>query len=101
MADDWSDVLRNLARVVAVAMVVGGLAAVPAALMRIDSFNDLPGWVWLFSLGWLGTYVLLPVVAFSLGRRLIGSRFADSGVAAAVLPVPPEAQLSADISLTL
>ena len=73
MADDWSDVLRGLARVAAVAMVVGGLAAVPAALMRIDSVDALPGWLWLFSLGWLGTYVLLPIWAFGLGRRLIGS----------------------------
>ena len=73
MAADWSDLLRGLARVAAVAMVVGGLAAVPAALMRFDSFADLPGWMWLFSIGWAGTYVLLPIAAFGLGRRLIGS----------------------------
>ena len=73
MADDWSNVLRGVARVAAVAMVLGGLAAVPAALMRIDSFEDLPGWMWLFSVGWLGTYVLLPIWAIGLGRRLIGS----------------------------
>jgi len=71
-ADDWSNVLRGVARVAAVAMVVGGVAAVPAALMRIDSYDALPGWLWLFSLGWIGTYLLLPIWAFGLGRRLIG-----------------------------
>lgn len=71
-ADYWSTLLRGLARVAAVALVLGGLAAVPGALMRIDSFDDAPGWLWLFSVGWLGTYVLLPVVALGLGRRLVG-----------------------------
>ena len=73
MAIEWSDLMRGLARAGAIAMIVGGLAAIPGALMRIDSYDSLPGWLWLFSLGWLGTYVLLPIVAFGLGRRLIGS----------------------------
>ena len=73
LVDDWSDLLRGLARVAAVAMLAGGLAAVPAAVLRIDAYDQLPAWLWTFSLAWLGTYVILPVVAFGLGRRLIGS----------------------------
>jgi hypothetical protein len=61
-----------LARIAAVAMVVGGLFAVPGALMRIDAFDAIPGWLWLFSLGWLGVYVLYPLLMFGFGRRLVG-----------------------------
>lgn len=73
MAEDWSDVLRVVARVGAGALVIGGLVAVPAALARIDSYDAMPGWMWLFSIGWLGVYALLPIAAFSLGQRLLGS----------------------------
>jgi hypothetical protein len=72
MADEWSSLLRSLARIAAATMIAGGLAAIPGALMRIDRFEDVPGWMWLFSLGWLGVYVLYPIVAFGVGRRLIG-----------------------------
>ena len=73
MADEWSTGLRRLARVTAVAMVIGGIAAVPGALMGIDDFGDVPAWLWPFSLGWLGIYVLYPIWALRFGRRLIGS----------------------------
>ncbi|HEX7197820.1 MAG TPA: hypothetical protein VF364_13420 [Candidatus Limnocylindria bacterium] len=71
-ADDWWGGMLLLVRITAIAMVVGGLVAVPGALMRIDAFEDVPGWLWLFSLGWLGVYALYPLVAFALGRRLLG-----------------------------
>ena len=64
--------LLAVARIAAVAMIIGGLVAIPAGLMRIDSYESMPGWVWLFSIGWLGVYVLYPVVTFGLGRNLIG-----------------------------
>jgi hypothetical protein len=64
--------LLTVARIAAVAMIVGGLVAIPAALMRIDSYESMPGWVWLFSIGWLAVYVLYPIVTFGLGRNLIG-----------------------------
>jgi hypothetical protein len=66
--------LLTVARIAAVAMIIGALAAIPAGLMRIDSYESMPGWVWLFSIGWLGVYVLFPVVTFGLGRNLIGDR---------------------------
>ncbi|HJP72060.1 MAG TPA: hypothetical protein VJ975_10105, partial [Candidatus Limnocylindria bacterium] len=64
--------LLTVARVAAVAMIIGALIAIPAALMRVDSYETMPGWVWLFSIGWLGIYVLYPVISFGLGRSLIG-----------------------------
>ena len=64
----WWGGWLTLVRIGAVAIVVGGLFAVPGALMRIDAYDAMPGWLWLFSLGWLGVYVLYPVVAFVLGR---------------------------------
>jgi hypothetical protein len=73
MADDWFDADLVVARGAAVALIVGGVVAVPAALMGIDAFEDVPPWAGLFSLGWLGIYVLLPIAAFGLGRRLLGS----------------------------
>ena len=76
MADEWPSRLRRLGRACAAVMVIGGIAAVPSALMGIDDFADLPGWLWLYGLGWLGTYVLYPVWALSFGRLLTrdGSR---------------------------
>jgi hypothetical protein len=35
----------GMARIAAVAMILGGLAALPGALMRIDSYDEMPGWV--------------------------------------------------------
>ena len=74
MADAWSGGLRRLARASASFMVIGGIAAVPSALMGIDDFADVPGWLWLYGLGWLGTYVLYPVWSVSFGRLLTGDR---------------------------
>lgn len=71
MANDWFGGLRGVAQIAAVAMILGGLVAIPAALQGIDSYETMPGWVWLFSIGWIGVYVLFPVVMFALGRRLL------------------------------
>lgn len=70
-ADGWSGGLRWLARVAAACMVIGGIAAVPGALMHIDDFAAVPPWLWLFSLGWLGTYLLYPAWSLAFGRRLV------------------------------
>jgi hypothetical protein len=73
MADQWSSGLRRFALVTAAAMLIGGIAAVPGALMDIDDFSDVPAWMRLFALGWLGTYVLYPVWSLWIGRRLSSS----------------------------
>ena len=72
-ADGWFGAALVVARGAAVALIIGGVVAVPAALMGLDAFEDMPPWAWLFSLGWLGIYVLLPIAAFGLGRRLLGA----------------------------
>jgi hypothetical protein len=71
IADAWSRRLLQLGRVAAVSMIVGGVAALPGALMGIDSFAAAPPWVWLFSLGWLGTYALYPAWSLSFGRMRV------------------------------
>lgn len=70
MAEEWSSGLRRLARIAAAFMVVGGVAAVPGALMGMDDFEAVPPWLWLLSLAWIGAYVLYPAWAVSFGRRL-------------------------------
>jgi hypothetical protein len=45
VADAWFGPLIGMARIAAVAMILGGLAALPGALMRIDSYDEMPGWV--------------------------------------------------------
>ena len=69
---EWWGAWVAFVRATAVAMVVGGLVALPAALMGIDAFDELPAALWLFSIGWLGVYVLYPIATFVLGRRLLG-----------------------------
>jgi hypothetical protein len=63
---------RWIGRLAALVMVVGGIAAIPSALMGIDDDAAMPPWLWLFSLAWIGAYVLYPVWSVSLGRRLVG-----------------------------
>ena len=60
-----------VARGASIAMIIGGLAAVPGALMRVDSYEGMPGWLWSFALGWIGVYLLYPIALFVLGRRLL------------------------------
>ena len=72
-ADAWFGPMLGIARVAAVAMVVGGLVAIPGALLQVDAYDTMPGWLWLFALGWIGVYVLYPVGLFGMGRRLLGS----------------------------
>lgn len=40
--------------------------------MRTDSYETMPGWLWIFSVGWIGTHVLYPATASGLGRSLVG-----------------------------
>jgi hypothetical protein len=63
--------LLGVARSASVAMMIGGLAAVPGSLMRSDSYDAMPGWLWLFALGWIGVYALYPITMLALGRRLV------------------------------
>jgi hypothetical protein len=73
VAGEWFGAFLGLARIAAVALIVGGLAAIPAALMRIDAYDAMPPWLWLFSVGWISVYILYPIVSYGLGRRLLGA----------------------------
>lgn len=69
IADDWTPRLRNVGRAAAALMVIGAVAAVPGALMGVDSYDGMPPWLWLFSLSWIGVYMLYPAWAIGFGRR--------------------------------
>ena len=62
-SEGWSPSLRRSA-VVTGALLVFGLAALPAIGLRIDDMAVAPAWVWISSLAWLGVYIGLPVWAF-------------------------------------
>ena len=68
-AEPWTPGLRRLARVAAGLMVIGAIVAVPGALMGVDDYDAMPPWLWLFSLSWIGTYLVYPVWAIGFGRR--------------------------------
>jgi hypothetical protein len=69
-ADRLPPGLRTLGRVAGVAMMFG-VVAIPGIAMGIDDFDAVPPWLWLFSIGWLGTYVLFPAWSLWLGRHLL------------------------------
>jgi hypothetical protein len=68
-AEGWAPGLRRLARVAAALMVVGATVAVPGTLMGVDAYAGMPPWLWLFSLSWIGTYLVYPAWAIAFGRR--------------------------------
>ena len=70
MAGEWPRAPRTLARAAAVLMIAGGAFAVPGALMGIDDYEAMPGWLWAFSLAWIGAYLLYPAWAWWLSRRV-------------------------------
>ncbi|MDX6562637.1 MAG: hypothetical protein QOD65_2451 [Gaiellales bacterium] len=71
-APAWPSRLRALGVAAGAAMALGILCA-PGIVLRIDDLETAPAWVWIGSVGWLGTYVLYPAWAVWLGlveRRL-------------------------------
>lgn len=62
----WPRQLRRLG-VVAGALMITGLLALPGIALRQDDPASAPGWVWLGFLGWLGIYLVYPAWAISLG----------------------------------
>jgi hypothetical protein len=73
-ADQLPSGIRTLGRVAGVAMVFG-VVAVPGIAMGIDDMDAVPPWLWLFSISWLGTYVLCPAWSIWLGRIWLGRSF--------------------------
>jgi hypothetical protein len=78
----WPRRLRSLG-VLAGALMVLGVAAVPGILLRLDDMGTAPSWIWIAQLGWLGTYLAYPAWAIWLGivetRRIEGDHPAAAG----------------------
>ena len=67
---DWPGGQAMLGRVAALAIVFGAIVAVPGLFSAADTFDELPPALWLYSIAWLGVYVLLPIWSYRLGRLL-------------------------------
>jgi hypothetical protein len=48
-----------------------GLASIPGIVLGIDDMASAPGWIWIGSVGWTGTFVLYPIWALWFGRSLV------------------------------
>jgi hypothetical protein len=49
-------------------LMLAGLVAVLGVLMRVDSYEATPPWLWIYGIGWLGTYVVYPAWCLLVGR---------------------------------
>ena len=67
LANRWPRSLRT-AGLLAGAAMLAGVVAVPGILMGVDDFDAVPPWLWIFSVGWLGTYLIYPAWCFWIGR---------------------------------
>lgn len=47
-----------------------GLAVAPGIFMRVDEPATAPWWIWIGSVGWMGTYLLYPAWSLWSSRRL-------------------------------
>lgn len=65
-ADVWPPRLRALG-LVAGALMVTGIVAVPGIVQRLDDMDTAPGWVWVAFIGWTATFVVYPAWAIWLG----------------------------------
>jgi drug/metabolite transporter (DMT)-like permease len=66
VAAAWPARLRILG-VVAGGLMALGVIVAPGILLRLDDVATAPAWVWIGSLGWLGTFVAYPAWALWLG----------------------------------
>ena len=77
----WPPRLRGLGSVAGALMALGVVCA-PAVVLRLDDMATAPAWVWLGSLGWLGTFVVYPAWAIwlaSVSTRPAGQTIAVPG----------------------
>ena len=65
----WPRRIRTLG-VAAGGLMALGVIVAPGILLRIDDMATAPAWIWIGSLGWLGTFVAYPAWALWLGRSL-------------------------------
>ena len=58
---------RRLGLAAGAAMAVG-IIALAGIAMSIDSFEATPPWLWIYGVGWFGTYLLYPAWCLALAR---------------------------------
>ena len=80
MAAVWPPGLRMLGIAAGALMAVGVIVA-PGILLRLDDMGAAPAWVWIGSLGWLGTFVAYPAWAIWLAS-------VETRLAGQAIPVP-------------
>jgi len=56
---------------VVAAFMALGLIGIPGIVAGIDSMESMPGYLYVASFGWLGTYLLYPIWLILLGRSLL------------------------------
>lgn len=83
MAITWSPGLRMLG-LAAGALMGLGVVMIPGVLQRLDDMPTAPAWVWIGSVGWLGTYVAYP--AWTILLAVARTRTAATAVSATSLP---------------
>ena len=79
----WPRALRRVG-IVAGALMVAGIVAVPGIALRLDDMATAPAWVWIGFLSWLGMYVVYPAWAIWMGivetRRQAAAPAAPAGI---------------------
>jgi hypothetical protein len=70
----WPSRLRAVGVAAGSLMALGVLSA-PGLVLRLDDMAAAPAWVWIGSLGWLGTFVAYPVWAIWMG--IVATRLSD------------------------
>jgi hypothetical protein len=73
----WPRRLRSLG-IIAGALMVVGIVALPGVLLGLDDPDGAPAWAWLGFVGWLGIYVAYPAWAVWLG--IVETRAARRGL---------------------
>ena len=76
----WPRRLRLLG-VAAGSLMALGFVSAPGIVLRLDDMATAPAWVWVGSMGWLGTFVVYPAWAFWLAA--VETRSAEGSIAVA------------------
>lgn len=81
----WPRRLRGLGIAAGALMALGFISA-PGIALRLDDMSAAPAWVWVGSMGWLGTFVVYPAWAFWLAA--VETRLSGQAMPMATGPVP-------------
>lgn len=90
-AGAWPRRLRAAGLAAGLLMALGAVSA-PGILLRLDDMATAPAWVYIGSLGWLGTYIVYPAWALWLG--LVETRLVGRSPRRAVIASPEPSEVS-------